>query len=431
MTRTAVPVIAILATLANLGPRLASADDAPPADTATESAAVEAAAAAAVARKGADLPDFDKIRTPDSPAFTLLEVSPTQIERPTTPKQLTAVFSKFVSDGNAVIPKNLAAEFSPYGLLAAAPSVRDYLARGWGRQAFENFTVSVGTASTTREVTDDMGVTTPHTDSSLAIGVRTNFKLNGKPAYGCSEDELVALIEIAKSEAVSSSPEGIALLRSAGQEIAAAVQRRASPQELEALRTKLNADTLALKTRIVVDGDKIASLCIKEVGSVHRGWIMEVAGATGLAFPDDVAKNGRYQRASLWTDVAYESDRLSLVFLVRGLDDKRSGNHAYLGDLGVRAILAKDAYAVSLEAIWRHAFDLPAMSADDADTFRLALALDIHIRDSTWLTLAFGRDFAASNPGSLFSLANVKYGLGDPKVKLDKASAGPLPPTPP
>ena len=430
MTRAAVLAIASVLAHSTVSPRRASADDAPAPAPASASAAAEAAAAAAVEHKGADLPDFDKIRTPDSPAFTLLEVSPTQIERPTTPKQLTAVFSKFVSDGNAVVPKNLAAEFSPYGLLAAVPKVRDYLDRGPGRQAFENVTLSVATASTTRDVTDDMGVTTTHTDSSLGLGLRTNFKLSGKPAPGCTEQELTQLIDLSKTEAVSSSPEGVALLRQAGQDIAAAAARHA-PQEIEALRTKLNADTLALKTRLVVDGDKIASLCIKEVGSVHRGWIMEVAGALGLGFPDDVAKNGRYQRSSLWTDVAYESDHLSLVFLVRGLDDKTSGKHAYLGDLGSRVILAKDAYAVSLEAIWRHAFDRPAMSPDDADTFRLALALDIHLRSSTWLTLAFGHDFASSNPGSLFSLANIKYGVGDPKVKLDTASAGPLAAPPP
>ena len=428
MTRAAVLAFAAVLTHLTLTAR-ASADDAPAPQPA--SAAAEASAEAAIEKKGADLPDFDKIRTPDSPAFTLLEVSPTQIERPTTPKQLTAVFSKFVSDGNAVIPKNLAAEFSPFGLLAAVPKVRNYLDRGPGRQAFENFTISIATASTTRDVTDDMGVTTTHTDSSLGLGLRTNFKLSGKPASGCTEEELTQLIDLAKSQAVSSTPEGIELVRKAGQDIAAAVARHAPQAEIDDLRNKLSNATLPLKNKLVVDGDKIASLCIKEVASVHRGWIMEVAGAIGARFPDDVAKDGRYQRASLWTDVAYEGEHLSLVFLVRGLDDKSSGKHAYLGDLGGRAILAKDAYAVSLEAIWRHAFDLPAMSPDDADTFRLALALDIHLWSSTWLTLAFGHDFASSNPGSLFSLANIKYGVGDPKVKLDTASAGPLATPPP
>ena len=424
-------VVPALASLALLVPRPVAADDAAPATDAPPASAAEASVEQAVVRKGAELPDFDKVRTPDSPAFTLLDVSPTQIERPTTPKQLTAVMSKFVSDGNAVVPKNLAVEFSPYGLLAAVPSVRDYLARGWRREAIQNLTFSVATASATRDVTDDMGVTTTHTDSSLAIGARTHFKLTGKPVDGCSPDELTALIDIAKSEAVSNSPDGAALVRAAGQDIAAAAQRRAPPAEIEALRTRLTADTLALKNKLVVSGDKIASLCIREVASVHRGWLMEWAGATGFAFPDDIAKKGRYLRASLWTDIAYESDHFSLVFLVRGLDDKASGKHDYLGDLGARGILAKDAYAVSLEAIWRHAFDRSDMSIAPSDTFRLALALDIHIWSTTWLTLAFGRDFASSDPGSLFSLANLKYGVGDPKVKLDHGpDPGPLPVTP-
>jgi hypothetical protein len=408
----------------------AGADDAAPSDAPPDApaSAAEASAERTLVRKGAALPDYDKVRTPDSPAFTLLDVSPTQIERPTTPKQLTAVMSKFVSDGDAVIPENLAVEFSPYGLLGAVPSVRDYLARGRRRQAVEHLTLSVATASAARDVTDDMGVTTTHTSSSLAIGARTHFRLSGRPAHGCSEEELGALIDIARSEAVSSSPANAALLRAAAQDIAAAVQRRAPPAEIEALRVKLAADTLALKNKLVVNGDRLASLCIREVGAVHRGWLMEWAGAVGFAFPDDVAEDGRYLRASLWTDIAYAHDRGSLVFLVRGLDDKSSGKHDYLADVGARGILAKDAYAVSLEAIWRHALDRSEMSTARSDTFRVAVALDIHVWASTWLTLAFGRDFASSDPGSLFSIANLKYGIGDPKVKLDRGPGLPVTP---
>ena len=60
------------------------------------------------------VPEFDKIRTPDSPAFMLLGVSPTQIERPNTPREVVVALGTFVSKDSLTVPEKLALEFSPY-----------------------------------------------------------------------------------------------------------------------------------------------------------------------------------------------------------------------------------------------------------------------------------------------------------------------------
>ncbi len=394
-------LIAWLAVLAVLASTAAAEDPAAPAEQ-------------AVVAEGAAIPDFDKIRTPDSPAFTLLGVSPTQIERPTTPKELTAVVSKFSSEGDAVIPKNLAVEFSPFAIVSSYQKVDTYLHRSRLDQLWQNATISAATATSTREVA---GMT--HVDASLGLGLRTMLALSGGPQAGCTPDDLQAFVALAGAEAITGNAAGAQLEAQKLADIQAKITELGRPlndAELQAITDAYVGKELQLKLG-TVQQDKLTSLCIKEIASAHRGWIMDVALATGFIFPDSVADAGRYSLGALWTDVAYEGANTSFVVLGRVRDDKTTGLHDYTSDVGVRGIIAKDAYAGSVEAIWRHSLSKDDGITADDDQYRLALALDVHLTDGTWLTLSFGKDFSQSEAGSLFSLANLKYGLGDPKVK--------------
>ena len=61
-------------------------------------------------------PSFNSIRTPTSPAFVLLGIEPTAVERPNTPSAL-AVSILNRTQNLSVLPKDYALEFSPYWLL--------------------------------------------------------------------------------------------------------------------------------------------------------------------------------------------------------------------------------------------------------------------------------------------------------------------------
>ena len=64
-----------------------------------------------------EIPEFNKLRTPDSPAFVLLGVSPSEIQQPSSVKPFAAsMMQAFTESGDLVIPKNFAMEVSPYWL---------------------------------------------------------------------------------------------------------------------------------------------------------------------------------------------------------------------------------------------------------------------------------------------------------------------------
>ena len=59
------------------------------------------------------------------------------------------------------------------------------------------------------------------------------------------------------------------------------------------------------------------------------------------------------------------------------------------------------------------------LTEDRDSSYRLALGFDLCLTDTTWLTVAFGKDYSSDGDGTLFSLANLKWGFGDPKVKVE------------
>lgn len=58
---------------------------------------------------------LEDLKAPTSPGFSLLDLSPTSVERPTSPKQIGLNLLNFVSSDNA-LPKNFAIEFAPFWL---------------------------------------------------------------------------------------------------------------------------------------------------------------------------------------------------------------------------------------------------------------------------------------------------------------------------
>ena len=97
-------------------------------------------------------PAFNAARTPTSPAFTIMGIEPTSVERPSNPTDLALAFLSQVED-TSIVPADFALEVSPYWLVGrprltwsddAARSVRESLMR---TAAFSIGTGEVGTTS--------------------------------------------------------------------------------------------------------------------------------------------------------------------------------------------------------------------------------------------------------------------------------------------
>src|SRR5262249_16095090 len=107
----------------------------------------------------AQVSDFDKLRTPDSPAFVVLGVSPTTIQRPTPPRALMAALGGAMSDSNLGVPKNFALEVAPYWLFGHPDvPVLDYRRNNWLRP-LRTLSFSIATDQTVRSDVDANGMT--------------------------------------------------------------------------------------------------------------------------------------------------------------------------------------------------------------------------------------------------------------------------------
>ena len=133
--------------------------------------------------KPPDPPAVDDLKAPPSPAFVLLGVAPTSIERPQSVRPLVlSALSAISSEG---FPKNYAVEFAPYWLGTPQLSFDDYYNSGVAKAIPRHLSVSVATTPLGRAA--DAG-------TALAIGART-LPLPGKahPRLKALRDRLTAL----------------------------------------------------------------------------------------------------------------------------------------------------------------------------------------------------------------------------------------------
>ena len=420
-------------------------------------------------RQDADaVPEFDKIRTPDSPAFTLLGVSPTQIERPNTPKELVVALGAFVSKDSLTIPEKLALEFSPYWIWSHPRlTLADYGRTDW-RNIYRNLTISVGTSTTTEAEIDAMtGMPVQVSNTDLAVGFRTHLyqQEQRKPCAGRVEGLREKLLDVtnrtsldlseAETERIEAELVDWNVLRDllvkavplTPEEKAAVARVAADPAEqakttaaiVEARRkviskgeftrawkqsldvAKLQAVLQARKEQLVASAkDELAQmdeLFVKCAGleAARHGLLWDLAGAGAGRFPDASVAARQWLAWALWTSVAWEVESGSVVALGRYQRNKTAGAWDGFADAGLRLLVSRKRYALSLEGIGRwHVQN--AAPGEKAGYYRLALAADYMVYDGSWLSVGFGKDFTASDAGSLFTLANLKWGFGKPAV---------------
>src|SRR5690606_9372071 len=117
------------------------------------------------------VPSVNDIRTPNSPAFTVLGVQPTSIEKPSTPADLTLALDN-ATEGFTSFPKNFAVELSPYWMSKTARSIKwqDDVERSLEESLLRTLSLSFATTSKTIDENESRG---------LSYGVRC-FLVSGK-----------------------------------------------------------------------------------------------------------------------------------------------------------------------------------------------------------------------------------------------------------
>jgi hypothetical protein len=378
-------------------PSAAFADPAP----AAPPPAASGPAAPTIAAWADEVSDVDKLRTPDSPAFVILGASPTEIQHPTTPRDVAIALGGLVSDGNLGIPKNAAIEIAPYWLVPHPDlTVETYRGETWWRPV-RTLSFSIATTQSQRTDTSNPAAPVTHTDADIGLGFRTMLYQWG------AED---ACTRSAKENAAIKS-QGMLFTDAQNEELAAV----GPPAKSGPWKDK--RDEIDERNRKAAEAN-LAKLqkdttCLALAGST-TGFSLALAGALDVhALDARLTQSGTSLAGyGLWASMAYDSTLFSAIALVRILSqqDASTMTNGKLLDAGLRGIYKQKSYGLSAEGLIRR--DLS--NGAHATTYKLDLAVEYKMTDDTWLSVSFGKGFTImpGEAGSWFSLANLQWSFG-------------------
>ena len=361
----------------------------------------------------------DDLRTPLAPAFALLDVAPTAIDRPQNSRALTLnLFSAF-REGEG-LPRNYALDVTPFWLRSHPALTFDDYYHPTRLQTIAR-SLSISVATTSAEAADPAlpGVT------SLGLGVRT-LLVQGRahPALQAARDDLMAVSvtqaelddEIVKLEFQYETAVAAGRIDEARdlKETVDAVQRK----------TQTRRDELAAEARAI-------ALRIQGLDKDRVGLMVSVAAAHVIDFPGERFEDAEAARWGLWVTPAYRmlacgleasSDceaTLDVIGVARLLADRRGTADDSTWDIGGRVLWqATKEFALSAELLRRGGLD----SADGESTMRSVGVLEYRLRDDLVLFASFGKNFDGDpSRRTLVSLLGVNVGFGR-KPTIDLSS---------
>jgi hypothetical protein len=334
-----------------------------------------------------DEPDFDAARTPDSPAFTLLGIAPTEIERPNTPQQVAVSLAGFARNGGAI-------EIAPYWLFANRDlTLSDY--RDGVAQLGRNVSVSLGTTASDTGASSTSG-------TRVAVGIRTSAIIAARNADTCAAETDTAR-ELTRAAVLPATDDPTRRLT--------AIHVFAMPAG--------SARVAALDKLVQQAADEAATRCVAAGKPDAQGLAVELAAATSFELVDDELTQAAARDVAAWASLAYRAKIGSLIGLVRVRRERVAGGPQYLLVSGARGVIARGRAAGSLEAVAQRQIKRSETVAELPMTYRVTARLDVRVSGDSWFTLSFGKDLGEGSGEKVFSLANLSWGFGDPQVKAD------------
>lgn len=365
----------------------------------------------AIGAQAQDDPDkkqvtIDELRSPTSPAFTILGVTPTNVVRPNTPRELAVELLSATERGEGDLPSDLALEIAPYWLFDHPElTFEKYYDASIGETILRSLSISVATS----DIPDETVAGT-----SLGLGVR--FLLLAGDKHPDLDAKVRALKNVQLKflrECVDFMPEDSPPAPAEGEAGAAAVESTTSSSSADIAFNCPNSVREAYEANF----KKVGS----EIGALQRpGWVVEAAFASSRDYPDDddVPSSGR--QVGAWLTASYKMSKPSeLTFLAaaRVLEDRTGDDNVRMKDIGGRLIYepAHMPLSFSLEVMHRDIED------GDSSTSTLAV-LEYPINDALRLVASYGKGLATpTNDSDLQATISLNFGFGKgPSVSFDK-----------
>jgi hypothetical protein len=338
----------------------------------------------------AQVPDplkLDDVKTPVSPAFVVLGISPTAVERPTTPRALgMSLISENSGTSGDGLPRNLALEVAPYWLSERpALTFEQYDHPSLWQSLKQTASVSFATKNGTSTSTSTSTTVTP---SLGGLGIRASWTIGESSEL---EKQVLAGYK-AKVKSLLLQP--------------------TRPTDEEA-STMLRPFVFAMRD------------------AMKQGrWIIEGAAATSAMFPNNNLNQSETQKNAVWLTPSYRFQRsafnattgvltqtptIDFVSVLRYMEDRTVTTGRNMIDAGARLLWESDTIAVSAEHIERF--------GSGPHTRRTSILGEYKVSDNFYVTATFGRNFEGENPsGNLIALLGINFNAGQKPALLPPAA---------
>jgi hypothetical protein len=313
-------------------------------------------------------PVLGSLRTPPSPAFTVVGIEPSAVERPTTPAD--AALSFLNTFRQSAVPKEYAFEASPYWLVAQPDlSWRDDLTRSVGESIKRTLSLSIATAETG---TSGSPVT------AMGIGVR-GLVSSGRMTQA-TED---ALTELERTL----SQTGDLFLRLVGEAGLDALDVRLRNGEIA--EAAYEAEKARLTARVLESDDyRNAMARVEDIAAKREGFFLEVAAGLVWDFARGRWESREFRRRGIWATPSYEFGPWNVLGVLRYVDDTATPNQDAI-DWGGRTMYSTADYSLSLEFVERSPID---QTTTLRRSHRFVGIAEYRVSPATWVIASFGKD---------------------------------------
>lgn len=389
---------------------------------------------------------IDDLKAPSSPAFIILGINPTSIERPATPRALGfSLLNTFTSLN--VIPKNFALEVTPYWLY----SHPELTFEGFydKNNLWMNTSFSLGTAP----------LDSPFVGTALSFGART-LLFNGSSTEELKKKVDSLSMKLIKDTYRRSIKDSINQYIGSTKEITIYSLRKQINEIILYYKNSLlniQSDSLFqnekqkedffndyenniikwanekinqsndsaiisatekeniknhLDERTVLMNNDEDSKLVDEIRKLEKkrvGFLMDFAFAVSGQFLNDSLLKGEFSKLGIWITPTLSFkywDFLATVRYIGKFQNKKIENN--LLDCGLRIMFTRDIFGVSLEGLLR-------LENEQRGKTRYSINIEYKLLEDIYITGVFGKDFDGNrmkSKGDLITLLGINFGLG-------------------
>ena len=374
-----------------------------------------------------DTLSLDLLRAPSSPAFNLLGVAPSLIERPTDLNAFRVSIQN-ASNSFTQLPSEYSVEVAPANFTRLDNLTLDKYNSTQFRDVFwQSFSLSAGLAQGDLKdrVTDDSG-----TFSKLGLGIRFSIL---RPAWNAAT--LSAYNKLHDALAAAMHPTEELILHDPTLDSLSHAYRTYAREHhgepgleaaLSAITQQKNARINVLRTQHL--NDSLYFLAVRNTAKAFRidryGPFLDFAGGIALDFPDSRFNYSQMSRAGAWLTGGFENSGggFSAMAIIRYLyhpeeqftNDQGRLDRANISTLdgGIRILLtaAGGKLSLSAEGIYRSILNAGLLQPN----WRYTINTDYDIGLNKKLTFALGKNFdgTLSKSGNIIAALNFIAGFG-------------------